>query len=500
MNDSLNRANCLAAVRSQTGPWDIVVVGGGATGVGIALDAASRGYRVALFEQSDFGKGTSSRSTKLIHGGVRYLAQGNVALVREALHERTLLLRNAPGLVHPLGFVIPVRNWAEGFWYRSGIAVYDLLAGPSGTAGRSGWLNLAETRRQLPGLAPQGVSGGVRFFDAQFDDARLLIAIARSAAAHGAVLLNYARVCGFIKDKGDAITGVELEDPEHPGASIAVEARVVINATGAFTGAVRERVGASNSGLTVSRGSHVVVDRGFLPSVDALLIPKTSDGRVLFAIPWHNHTLLGTTDIETTETSLEPRPAEDEISFILDTAGAYLAAKPRRSDVRSAWAGIRPLFRGKASGAASRLSREHALLQDAPRLLTIIGGKWTTWRRMAEDCVDLAASVGGLPARPCRTGDIRLFTASAGLSSSEAIHPAFPWTRADVTQATGQEMALTVDDVLARRTRILFLNAQAAIDSAARVAHWMAEDLGQDAHWEQSQVDAFTAIAKQYLV
>ena len=460
-------------MRAHGGPWDIVVIGGGATGTGIALDAASRGYATLLLEQSDFGKGTSSRSTKLIHGGVRYLAQGNLPLVMEALRERRILLRNAPHLVRLLPFVVPAYRWWELPFYGAGLKLYSLLA-----LEQSHLLSRRETLERLPGAQADGLRGGILYCDGQFDDARLLIHLALTAIEQGAVLLNYAPV--FEASRG----GVRFRDAE-TGEEHAAEARIVINAAGPFADEVRRLADPKAAPiLAPSQGIHIVLDRSFLPSESALLVPRTPDGRVMFAIPWHGHTLIGTTDTPVREAPLEPVAQESEIEFLLELAGRYLAKKPGRADIRSVFAGIRPLVGGGGASSAA-LSRDHTIRLETSGILTIAGGKWTTYRRMAEDCVDRAAAVAGLPRRPCRTREL-------------AIHR---WTddRPPLVRAVRDEMARTVEDVLARRTRTLFLDARAAIAQAPDAARILAGELGRDAAWERKQVAAFEEVAGGYV-
>ncbi|MDZ4802848.1 MAG: glycerol-3-phosphate dehydrogenase/oxidase [Bryobacteraceae bacterium] len=461
----------------------MAVIGGGATGLGVALDAATRGYATVLIEQADFGKGTSSRSTKLVHGGVRYLAQGNVPLVREALYERGLLLKNAPGLAHALGFVIPASSLAEAAWYRSGIGAYDFLAGAQ-RLGNSKWLSANEVSTLLPGIRPAGVRAGVLFYDGQFDDARLLISIALTAAAAGAVLINYVRA--------ERVSAGEIlaEDVES-GEPLTISARVVVNATGAWSDRLRPGGSGAVAAVRVSRGSHIVVDRAFLPGTRALLIPKTPDGRVLFAIPWLGHTLIGTTDVETDDAPLDPVPSLAEVDFILETAARYLANAPTRRDVTSMWAGLRPLAAGGGdSGQSSAsLSRGHSVVVDPGGLVNVMGGKWTTYRKMAEDAVDAAAKVAGLASVACRTQTLPLL-GEAPVSG----------LRAAVLRGVHDEMARTVDDVLARRTRLLFLNADEAIERAPEVAGWMAAELGKDQAWSEAQVRSFVELAAGYRI
>ncbi len=382
--------------------WDMIVVGGGATGVGVAVDAASRGFAVLLLEQSDFGKGTSSRSTKLVHGGVRYLEQGNLALVMEALRERGLLRRNAPHLVHDLAFVIPRFQWWEGFFYGLGLKAYQLLSGKY-RFGPSLILSRAETLARLPNVRSEGLRGGVLYHDGQFDDARLLINLAVTAAEQGATLANYVQVTGLTQNASGRIDGVRALDLES-GQEFTARARIVINATGAFGDKVRRFANPRAAPLiAASQGIHLVFPRSFLPGDAALMVPRTSDGRVMFAIPWLGHTLVGTTDTPLDDATLEPLPREEEISFLLETAGRYLHKAPTRADVLSVFTGIRPLVRrGKAKNTAA-LSRDHTIHFDPSGLLTITGGKWTTYRNMAEDCVNQAIHHTHLPPRRCQT-------------------------------------------------------------------------------------------------
>ena len=502
----MNRDAFLQRIAERREPWDIAVVGGGATGVGIAVDAASRGYSVALFEQSDFGKGTSSRSTKLVHGGVRYLQQGNISLVMEALKERGTLLRNAPHLVRDLEFIVPNYAWWEAPFYGIGLKVYDLLAGKYGF-GPSQMLSREEVLARIPTLSQDGLRGGVKYHDGQFDDARLLIHLAQTAAEHGAVLLNYTRVTELVKDADGFTHGLTFRDDES-GATHTIAARCVINATGPFCDALR-RVDdpAAAPMIAPSQGVHLVFDREFLPGDTAIMVPHTRDDRVMFAIPWHGHTLVGTTDTPIAEATLEPSPLDHEIDFILETAGDYLAKRPARADIRSVFTGIRPLVKaGEASNTAT-LSRDHTIHISASGLLTIAGGKWTTYRKMAEDAVDHAIVLAALDERPCATRELRIHGSDTtliealirdGPDLASPLHEALPINRAQVVWAAREEMARTVEDVLARRTRALFLNTAAALAMAPVVAHLLAQELGRDASWEQAQTAAFRAVAVHF--
>ena len=520
----MDRSSSLQRLLSHDSPWDMAVIGGGATGVGIALDAASRGYSVCLLEQSDFGKGSSSRSTKLIHGGVRYLQQGNVSLVMEALKERGILRRNAPHLVHDLSFIVPNYAWWEAPFYGIGMKVYDLLAFRYGF-GKSRVLSREEVLERIPTLDQEGLRGGVLYFDGQFDDSRLLVNLAQTADEHGAALLNYAQVIGLTHDTEGFVNGLRFRDVES-GNEYSISSRCVINATGAFSDGVR-RIDDPKAApmIAPSQGVHVVLDRSFLPGDSAIMVPRTSDGRVMFAIPWHDRALLGTTDTPISEVSLEPVPMEQEIDFILQTAAGYLARHPARADILSVFAGIRPLV--KASAEATRtaaLSREHTIHVAKSGLITIAGGKWTTYRKMAADCVDHAATLAHLDERPCITktlkihgaqsqsaqpGDLSLYGSDAEsirdlMNSDPALaqqlHPALPIYGAQVIWAVRQEMARTVDDVLARRTRALLLDAKAAVEIAPTVARIMATELGRDQQWQQRQIADFTSIASRYMI
>ncbi|HVO23268.1 MAG TPA: glycerol-3-phosphate dehydrogenase/oxidase [Candidatus Margulisiibacteriota bacterium] len=512
--------------RLDGGAWDIIVVGGGATGLGIAVDAQTRGYRTLLLEQWDFAKATSSRSTKLVHGGVRYLKQGNVSLVLEALRERGLLCRNAPHLVHDLAFVVPRYRWWEGPFYGIGFKLYDRLAGKLNIA-PSRQLNRAETIARIPNVETENLIGGAMYHDAQFDDARLALVLARTAADHGAVLINYMPVTALTKQNG-AVTGVVAVDQE-TGRSFELRARVVINATGIFADDVRRMDdGTAERMIAISQGVHLVLDRSFQPSDTAIMVPKTDDGRVLFVIPWHERVLVGTTDTPMEQPEIEPRALKQEIDFILRNAARYLAHDPSETDVLSVFAGLRPLFRSNGARLETKsVSREHTVMVSDSGLVTIIGGKWTTYRKMAQDTVDDAASVGALPERPCLTETLRLHgwmrrddarLPAAGhmqmygsdaaavqafiaedAARAEPLHARLPYSAGQVLWAARHEMARTVDDILARRTRSLLLDARASIEAAPRVAQLLATELHRDRTWIESQVVEYTALARGYL-
>jgi glycerol-3-phosphate dehydrogenase len=519
----MNRDLMMQRIEDETRPWDVAVIGGGATGVGIAVDAASRGYRVVLVEQSDFGKGTSSRSTKLVHGGIRYLQQGNVSLVIEALKERGLMLHNAPHLVHDLAFVVPNYQWWEAPFYGIGLKVYDLLAGKYGF-GQSRLLSSEEVLSRIPTLERDGLRGGVLYHDGQFDDSRMLIHLARTAVEQGAVVLNYARVVALTKDSGGFLTGLVFCD-EESGREHSLEARCVINATGPFTDATRRLDDKSaRDWIAASQGVHITLNRLFLPGDTAIMVPRTADGRVMFAIPWLGHTLVGTTDTPVASVDIEPRPLPEEIDFLLETASGYLERTPGRSDVLSAFAGIRPLVKTDGTEDTAALSRDHIIEISRSGLLTVAGGKWTTYRRMAETAVDHAIVLGHLDERPCVTRELRTHGyqthAAAGIGFSgygsdaatlrewiqteptlgERLHPDLAACGAQVRFAVRNEMARTLDDVLARRTRALQLNARATVAMAPVTARLMAQEMGRDQTWEERQVEEFSRLARNYML
>ncbi len=517
----MTRDEMLARALNHSNSWDMLIIGGGATGVGVAVDAASRGHSVLLLEQSDFGKGTSSRSTKLVHGGVRYLEQGNVSLVMEALRERGILRRNAPHLVHDLAFVVPNYEWWEAPFYGLGLKLYNLLAGKYGF-GQSQILSRDETLARLPTIKPEGLRGGVIYFDGQFDDARLLINLVATAAEQGATLLNYAPVSALTHGPDGFINGVIAHDAE-TGREFRATAKVVVNAAGPFADSVRRMADpAATAMIAPSQGVHLVFDRSFLPGDSAIMVPHTSDGRVMFAIPWHNHTVVGTTDTPLESATLDPTAQQQEIDFILSTAGLYLHKPPTRDDVLAVFVGIRPLVRAANAKNTAALSRDHTIHIDATGLLTIAGGKWTTYRNMAEDCVNHAAELGHLPDHPCVTKTLSIHGHAEGIdrnnplapygSDADAIralaksdptltqplHPALPYTSAEVIFAIRNEMARTVEDVLARRTRALFLNARAAHQIAPRVADLLAAELKKDTAWKSAQLGAFQQISQHF--
>ena len=517
----MTRKELLQQLKDPSHIWDLIIIGGGATGLGTAVEATSRGYRTLLLEQSDFAKATSSRSTKLIHGGVRYLKQGNLSLVLEALHERGYLLRNAPHLVHNLSFVVPLYDWWEGPFYGIGLKFYDMMAGRLGL-GPSRLLSREETLERLPTMEPKGLRGGIIYHDGQFDDSRLAISLAYTMVDLGGAPINYMQVTGLIK-AGGLMAGVTVRDLEEE-RDYHLNARGVINATGVFTDQVR-RLDDPDAPpvMAPSQGAHLVLDRSFLPGENAIMIPQTSDGRILFAVPWHDRIVLGTTDTPLSEVTLEPRPLPEEIDFILSHAARYLVRPPSRSDVLSAFAGLRPLVNSDDGSETSSLSREHVIMISGSGLVTITGGKWTIYRKMAEDTINQAAAVAGLEERPSASSALRLHGwQENGAESSpwdvygsdaasvrklaaenpgwdERLHPNLPYQVCEVIWAVRNEWARTIEDVLARRTRALLLDARASQEIAPRVAELMAAELGRDETWQRAQVAEYRSLAEGYL-
>jgi len=517
----------LIARLAQPRSYDIAIVGGGATGLGVALDAAARGLSVVLVESHDFAKGTSSRATKLVHGGVRYLAQGNISLVYEALHERTTLLNNAPHIAQPLAFIMPSYQWWETPFYGVGLKVYDALAGKAGL-GRTEFLSRSETLSALPTAQPQGLKGGVKYWDGQFNDARLALALARSAAARGALLVNYCRATDLLYEEGK-VAGLTCEDME-TGQRYAIRSKCVVNAAGVWVDELRQKDGDANSGdgrrptkpmVAPSQGVHIVVDREFLAADVGLMVPKTADGRVLFAVPWLGKVILGTTDTPRNDLAREPQPFKEEVAFILSESARYLRRAPTRQDVKSVWVGLRPLVKPQDDDGESTkaLSREHTVLVSRSGLVTVTGGKWTTYRAMAEDVLEKCGEKHLLPmhAKGVTTnlhlvgawdlaGSQQSISASPGLhsygSEQEAVL-ALPGaqtelapglTEAMVRFGARYEYARTVEDVLARRSRMLFLDARLARSVAEKVGDVLGRETGKD-----PQVEAFFGLADSYL-
>lgn len=512
----------LKTAKEKAGYFDVIIIGGGATGLGVAVDSATRGYSTLLLEQHDFSKGTSSRSTKLVHGGVRYLQQGNVSLVLEALRERGLLIQNAPHLVHNQSFIVPNYDWWEGPFYGVGMKVYDMLAGKLGL-GPSKHLDLEETIERLPTLERGGLRGGVIYYDGQFDDSRLAINLVQTAAEHEATMINYAKVTGLLKSN-KMVDGVSVED-QLSGETFEVNGRVVVNATGVFTDGILQMDNPDAGNIIApSQGVHLVIDKEFSPGESAIMVPHTDDGRVLFAVPWNGKIVVGTTDTPVENPTLEPKAQEEEIEFILKHASQYLTGNPTRKDVRSVFAGLRPLVKAGDGKDTASISRDHSLMISDSGLVTIAGGKWTTYRKMAQDTVDQAATVAGLNVQECVTEHLRIHGWLKNIdpddplhhygsdrveinklikedeSLGEQLHNRLPYLKAEVVWGVRNEMAMTVEDVLSRRTRSLLLDAKASIEMAPEVAKLMAEEMGLGQDWIAEQVKNYNKIAESYIL
>ncbi len=502
--------------------WDFIIIGGGATGLGTAVEAASRGLQTLLLEQVDFGQGTSSRSTKLIHGGVRYLQQGNISLVIEALKERGVLRRNAPHLVHDLPFIVPAYDWWEGPFYGIGLKIYDMLAGKEGF-GSSKLLSREETIQAIPTIEQEGLRGGVVYYDGQFDDARLLINLAQTAEEQGACILNHFKVKRLLKTN-DLINGLEAVDQEN-GEKYTLKAKAIINATGVFSDSIRKMDESEcKSIISGSQGVHIVLDKSFLPGKTAIMVPHTDDGRVIFAIPWHNRLVVGTTDTPVDKFDLEPIAFEEEIEFLLKHTARYLTKDPERKDVLSVFAGLRPLVTSGDDESTAAISREHSILISRSGLITIAGGKWTTYRKMAEDTVEQAAIIAQLHLKPSKTKDLAIHGSQPRDTSNhlkenygsdaakieillkenskykQKLHPDFPYLFGEIIWAIREEMALKIDDFLSRRTRWLLLDAKTCIEIAPKVAEIMAEELQKDNDWVKKEVLRFNQLAANYLL
>lgn len=512
----MNRLEQLQKI-GETSEWDVIVIGGGATGLGAALEAVTRGYRTLLLEQSDFAKSTSSKATKLLHGGVRYLAQGDVALVREASIERGLLLKNAQHLSRNLSFVIPAYSWWEGIFYTIGLKMYDWMAG-SLSLGRSRHISRKKTLNLLPGLKEDHLTAGILYHDGQFDDARLAVNLMQTIYEKGGVALNYMKVTGLSKNGNGQLGLVKAKDTES-GKEYQFHTKGIINCTGVFVDDILEMDDPTiKRKIVASQGVHLVLDKSFLPGDNALMIPKTSDGRVLFAVPWHNKIVVGTTDNPVNEISLDPVAMEKEIGFILETAGQYLEKTPQRSDVKSVWAGLRPLAKPEKSEKTKEISRNHKIMVSASGLVTILGGKWTTYRKMGEDVVDRLEKVKGWPATESVTRKLPVHGASVKLDENDPLYfygadaqavknldgggkvlsEALGIISNQVLWGIRSEMAQTVEDILARRTRALFLDAEEAVRIAPEVAKIMAAETGKNGEWEAQQVRDFQELAKTY--
>ncbi len=519
----MTRTESLNHVRDFNGYWDVLIIGGGATGLGCAVDSANRGYKTLLLDMADFAKGTSSRSTKLVHGGVRYLQQGDISLVIEALHERGLLIQNAPHLVSHQSFIVPSYEWWNGPFYGAGMKVYDALAGKLGIK-KSKILSKEEVLEKIPTLEPEGLRGGVIYYDGQFDDARLAINLAQTASDLGATPINYMKVTELIKNGSGFIEGVMVRDHIN-GEEFEVNARVVINATGVFSDSI---LSMDNPGhkdmIQCSQGTHLVLDKEFLPGDAAIMVPHTDDGRVLFAVPWRGKAIIGTTDTPIEKPDIEPVALEEEVEFVLRHAKKYLTKDPTRKDVKSIFAGLRPLVKPEDMKDTSEISRSHHLQVSESGLVTIAGGKWTTYRKMAEDTIDKASWVAGLDFKKAETKNLRIHgwlnnvdendplhmygSDKVGIeklykeapSLKEKLHPGLPYIKAEVIWAIRNEWAQTIEDILSRRMRALLLDAEACVKAAPLVAEIMAKEWEKDEEWKERELKEFYELAKNYII
>ena len=516
----MNRETQIQKLQHET-TFDIIIIGGGATGLGCAVDASSRGYKTLLLEKYDFAKGTSSRATKLVHGGVRYLAQGNIRLVREALFERGRMLRNAPHVCKKLPFVMPSYSWFDKIFFGLGLWAYEFLSSKL-SLGETKFLSKKETQKYLPTINPKGLVGGVLYYDGQFDDSRLAINLAQTAVENGATVINYCGVSSLIKEN-DQIVGVIATD-EFSGEIYTLKAKAVINATGVFADEVLQMDDAKTSRtIAPSQGIHLVVDRHFFKGETALMMPKTEDGRVFFVIPWHEKWILGTTDTPVKNVEIEPKALQNEIDFIIHHFNKYATKTIAKIDVKSVFVGLRPLVKVEKEKSTSVMPRDHAVKVLSSGLIHIIGGKWTTYRNMAQHTIDVAIKKGNLEFVKCKTKRLPIhgFTSKTENSHfdiygsdtvkirellrqdgnlSERIHSDYPYTKAEVVWFIHNEMAETVEDILARRIRLLFIDAQASIDCSPIVASILAKEKKKSYDWEQQQIIDFQKLAKQYLI
>ncbi|MFP4288712.1 MAG: glycerol-3-phosphate dehydrogenase/oxidase [Bacteroidales bacterium] len=519
----MQREKILQQIEQFNDEYDFIVIGGGATGIGIALETSTRGYKTLLLEKTDFTKSTSSKSTKLLHGGVRYLAQGDVGLVREACMERGRLLRNAPHITKNQDFVIPTFGWFDEVKYTVGLKMYDLLAG-SLSLGASKRVSKKKALEKIPTMKPETMTAGVVYKDGQFDDSRMAVNVLQSSVENGAHVLNYAAVKQLTRSEQGKINGVVFED-EETGTAYTVKGKAVINATGVFADSILQMdKPGSRKTIRPSQGVHVVLNRSFLPGDHAIMIPETDDGRVLFAVPWHGKVVVGTTDTPMDKPAIEPVALEEEIKFILETAGKYLVKAPKRTDVLSIFAGLRPLAAPKEDGSKTKeISRSHKIVVSDSHLFTMIGGKWTTFRKMAEDMVAKVEKVKNWKKTQSKTRNFKIHgyktdidlndpmyvygtdkekileLARSESGMDQMISESLPLMKAQVVWAVREEMARTTEDVLARRIRCLFLDARESIRVAAVVTSIIAKELHRDQEWEEQQVKNFTKMAEKYL-
>ncbi|MFT3750070.1 MAG: glycerol-3-phosphate dehydrogenase/oxidase [Agriterribacter sp.] len=517
----MNRNEMLGRLDTEK-EWDIIIIGGGATGLGAAVDAASRGYKTLLLERFDFAKGTSSRATKLVHGGVRYLAQGNIKLVMEALRERGYLLKNAPHLTRSQPFVLPAYSWKEKWFYTIGLKIYDFMSGKL-SIGKTRLLSSKTTKQYLPAVEQKKLSGGILYYDGQFDDARLAVNLAQTAVENDGTVLNYMEVLDLVKEN-NKVKGVVAEDITN-GKEYTIYGKAVINATGVFTDDILQMDDNQLEYIvSPSQGIHFVVDKKFFPGDHAMMIPKTDDGRVLFAVPWHNKVIIGTTDTPIKEPVFEPTALDEEIAFIFRNVNRYLTSGITKEDVKTVFAGLRPLVKAPGQKNTALMPRDHTIIVSKSNLVTITGGKWTTYRKMAKDAIDNAVFASKQERRQCKTQTLRIhgwcekkncnevldfYGADAAAIQQlmnddpvlkEKLHPDFEYTKAQVIWAIQHEMAITIEDVLARRIRLLFLDAHAALATAPLIASIMAAELNKDEIWVKNELEHFEMLAQRYMI
>ena len=534
----MNRQQRLDSLKQQ-GIFDLLVIGGGATGCGIAVDAASRGLSVALIDKNDLAEGTSSRSTKLVHGGVRYLEaavkkmdRAQYHLVKEALYERGVFLKNAPHFATRLPLVTPLYKWTEVPYVFAGLLLYDFLAGKE-SLGSSSVVSRKEALKRFPMLKREGLKAGVVYYDGQFNDARMAVTLALTAQKHGAIVANHVEAVAFDKADGK-LCGARVRDALN-GEEFSICARGIVNAAGPFVDRLRQLdEPASAPILKAASGIHIILPSRFVPADTGMLIPKTEDGRVLFILPWQGHALIGTTD-SPSEIMDHPQAQEDEIEYVLRHVNKYFDVTASRSDVLAVWSGLRPLVQAPETTDTAQLVREHLMMVSPSGLLSMAGGKWTSYRKMAEEAVDQAIeSFGFKPQHPCQTAHLRLIGAENFDSAGESVlvknygldadvanhlhhsfgdqamrvarlagegpgkrrlHTRHPYIEAEVLYATRFEFAERASDVLTRRIPLALLDNAAAKEVLPHVVGLMGDELA----WDQARRNEEMAISMQRL-
>ncbi len=506
----MNRQTSLDKI-STVDTWDIIIIGGGATGMGIALDATTRGLKTLLVEKGDLANGTSSRSTKLVHGGVRYLKQFHFKLVFEAIKERKIILKNAPHLSSALPFIIPIYSYFNMLYYGIGLFLYEMLAGWESNIGRTTLLSRKSTINNLPFIKTKNLKGGILYYDAQFNDSQLCIDIAATATNNDATIINYFECADFIKsnEKVIGIQGVDRLSQK----KYTIKGKNIINATGVFSDTILQMDDPQKSSIIKpSKGVHLVFnDPGKTLTKYALMSPIKQDDRVIFVIPWMGKLLVGTTDTPIEKITTEPAASMEDVAYLLNLYNSLSENKIDKNSVVSMFAGLRPLIKLSDEDATALISREHSILTSASGIITIAGGKWTTYRKMAEDVMELVIANQKLPNSKCKTEYISVDISAvknktiesyilSDKSLAEKIHPAFSFTKAQVVYAIQHEMAMTIEDVLARRIRLLFLDAKAAIEAAKEVAKIFVNYANKEDEQMKEQMVAFEKIANKYLL